>query len=75
MTTIECKSLDFYRRVIFGSNYDAAQVKNQNIEIVMNWCFNNAWGDMARHTLNWNGVFDNEKPRIKRDIFNNIFIL
>ena len=72
MAIIEGKSLEFYRRVIFGDKYNTAN-SSQN-EYVFEWCFYNAWSDMARHTLSWNNVSDKDKIRIKEDIFTNIFI-
>lgn len=43
---IETKVLNFYRRFIFGKDYDKDNLTKENI---YEWCFNNAWNDMARH--------------------------
>lgn len=43
MIEIEEKVLEFYRRVIFGKGY-----KSGEIEKITEYCFNNAWNDMAR---------------------------
>ncbi len=43
---MEERVLDFYKRGLYGSNYD---IKNKtNIDMIANCCFTNAWKDMAR---------------------------
>ncbi|MBR2391446.1 MAG: hypothetical protein IKB06_03020 [Clostridia bacterium] len=45
MVKVEKKVFDFYRRIVFGSNYKRDDINKDNI---FNLCFNNAWNDMAR---------------------------
>lgn len=49
---IEEKVLNFYRRVVFGKDYNKNKLTKENI---YRWCFNNAWNDMARH------IYDGEQ--------------
>ncbi|MBE5741217.1 MAG: hypothetical protein E7351_01625 [Clostridiales bacterium] len=43
---MEERIIDFYKRGLYGSNYN---VKNKNdINMIANCCFTNAWKDMAR---------------------------
>lgn len=43
---MEEKIIDFYKRCLYGSNYD---IKNKtNIDMISKCCFTNAWKDMAR---------------------------
>lgn len=71
MIEIEEKVLEFYRRVVFGKGY-----KSGEIEKITEYCFNNAWNDMAR-TLKSNDEnskkveVENLKSGIKGLICNN----
>ena len=62
---MEDKIVEFYRRVIFGEEYDKSSATN--VDSVFKWCFYNAWSDMARHTLKWNDD-SADKDKIKQDI-------
>jgi len=43
---MEEKIIDFYKRCLYGTNYD---IKNKtNIDMISKCCFTNAWKDMAR---------------------------
>lgn len=43
---MEEKIIDFYKRCLYGSNYD---IKNKtNVDMISKCCFTNAWKDMAR---------------------------
>lgn len=48
---MEAKIVEFYRRVIFGEDYNKSSATK--VGCVFEWCFYNAWSDMARHTLKW----------------------
>lgn len=43
---MEKRIIDFYRRCIFGKNYDITD--KTNIDMIVKCCFTNAWKDMAR---------------------------
>ncbi len=46
---MEEKTLNFYRRCIFGAKYKKTNLSKK--DIIINYCFNNAWQDMASHTF------------------------
>jgi len=46
LVEVEKKVLEFYRRTLFGSNYKTES--NTDEKHIIDWCFDNAWFDMAR---------------------------
>ena len=58
---IENKILNFYRRVIFGTNYKKNKITKDDI---LNYCFDNAWVAMSAHTLH---VKDKDGRKYKVD--------
>ena len=43
---MEEKIIDFYKRCLYGSNYDITN--KTNVDMISKCCFTNAWKDMAR---------------------------
>lgn len=43
---MEAKIIDFYKRCLYGSNYDITN--KTNVDMISKCCFTNAWKDMAR---------------------------
>ena len=59
--------LNFYRRIVFGTNYDITNLTN--IDMICNCCFVIAWKDMARTYKNE----DNEKrKKLKYDFLQDL---
>lgn len=60
---MEEKVIEFYRRVVFGSDYIAKVPENQKESKIIGWCFDAAWADMSRHTLTFKNANLTEKDK------------